>query len=160
MQKTSLIIKVLNVIILVFHWVFVVFYFFKLPNIIPIHFDLDGNVDGYGSKKSIILLPIISTGIFFLLQYMSKNPYAPGLNIPDEMRENPQLTELFLQSLCLLCLLMFVSIDWEITQVAVGKIPPQLFMPIVLLVLMFIMMFVFFYIAKRIKKNKLKNNLS
>ena len=39
-------------------------YWSKLPDTIPIHFDLKGNADGWGSKATIWLLPCIALFIY------------------------------------------------------------------------------------------------
>jgi TRAP-type C4-dicarboxylate transport system permease small subunit len=82
---------------------------------------------------------------------MSNNPYAPGLNIPDEMRENPVLTKLFVQLMSLVCMIIFADISWEAIRIATNKQTDlSMFLPIAL-GLLFVMMFVFFYIAKKMK---------
>lgn len=46
-----------------------------MPSVIPIHFDASGKPDGYGSKSTYLILPVIGTVIFFSLQQLAKYPH-------------------------------------------------------------------------------------
>jgi uncharacterized membrane protein len=45
-----------------------------LPDTIPTHFNLKGEVDGYGNKSEILYLPVLATILVTLLSYLSKYP--------------------------------------------------------------------------------------
>lgn len=155
MKTAAKIILLLNVVILVLHWGFTICFFTDLPEIIPSHFGFDGVADGFSNKKSIWLLPIISTGIFILMKYMSKNPYAPGLNIPDSMRRNKGLTEMFVLTMSFFSVLLFAGIDCSVILGSMGNNEDIGFFPLFILGLMFVVMFLFFWIAHQLDK---KNN--
>ena len=53
-------------------WSYTILNFKKLPEIIPIHFDLEGKPDNYGAKYFIFPLPIIGTLIYFFLSFNIK----------------------------------------------------------------------------------------
>ena len=55
-------------------WWLAIYYFFVLPNIIPVHFSASGKPDSYGSKETIFILPIIGLFIFILLSLLNKYP--------------------------------------------------------------------------------------
>ena len=40
-----------------------------LPNVIPVHFNIKGEIDQYGSKLFILLFPIILTTVLILFKY-------------------------------------------------------------------------------------------
>ena len=65
-------------------WGFSIWIFSKAPDSVPSHFDLQGNVDRYSNKYTLLLLPLLGTIIFFVLNYLSKKPhvlnYAYSLN--------------------------------------------------------------------------------
>jgi len=61
---------------IIFLWGFTIYAYFNLPDRIPTHFNFSGRPDSYGSKISIIVLPIVSTVIFFLLTFLSKYPHV------------------------------------------------------------------------------------
>lgn len=46
-------------------WILIIYFFYVLPDTIPIHFNAMGKVDRYSDKSEIFSLPIISTVIFF-----------------------------------------------------------------------------------------------
>ena len=70
-------------------WVFTIFSYARLPNSIPSHFDMTGNVDGYSSKGIIFMLPIIMTLLFILMSWVIKFPHR--FNYPFEINESNAL---------------------------------------------------------------------
>lgn len=70
-RKTDLAAKLL----LIFIWAFTVYIFFKLPAIIPIHFNAAGKADSYGSKLTLLILPLLATVIYFGLTTLNKYPH-------------------------------------------------------------------------------------
>jgi uncharacterized membrane protein len=43
------------------------------PDLIPIHWNLEGNVDGYGGKfEGLLLLPLIALGLYLLLAFLPR----------------------------------------------------------------------------------------
>ena len=55
-------------------WIMTIGSFDSLPEQIPIHYNGLGEVDNYGKKVSIFILPIIGTCLFLFLTILSKNP--------------------------------------------------------------------------------------
>jgi uncharacterized membrane protein len=62
-------------IVLIATWGFTVYHFNKLPDIIATHFDFNGNPDGFGSKFTIWLLPIIITLVYILIYVLNRYPH-------------------------------------------------------------------------------------
>lgn len=56
-------------------WIMIVFLWRKLPDTIPSHYDLAGNIDGYSSKALILLLPAIMTLSFIGMKIVE---FFPG----------------------------------------------------------------------------------
>ena len=59
-----------------------------LPDEIPTHFGLSGQADAYGSKGSVILLPVISILIYLLMIFVEKFPElwnVPGHVTPENI---------------------------------------------------------------------------
>ncbi|TXF77246.1 DUF1648 domain-containing protein [Chryseobacterium sp.] len=117
MKLLLIIIKILNYLILIFIWGFTVFNFFSLPDIIPTHFGFNGKADAYGSRNSLWMLPVISTVLFLALNYLSKNPHSPLLNIPDSMRDDKKGAEFFVTVMQFFLVLTFASLIHETIQV-------------------------------------------
>jgi len=61
--------------IVLFMWSYTSYHFNALPAIIPIHFDIAGAPDGYGSRNTLWILPAIVTGIVFLFNALAKYPH-------------------------------------------------------------------------------------
>lgn len=47
-----------------------------LPEQIPMHFNSSGEIDDFGSKSNIFLLPVIALGIYTLLTIINKFPHT------------------------------------------------------------------------------------
>ena len=59
----------------------VAIYWSSLPDSIPIHYNLRGEADGYGSRWILWLIPVINFGIFVLAR-QSMNPEWQKYNVP------------------------------------------------------------------------------
>jgi uncharacterized membrane protein len=57
-------------------WGLTLFVFFKLPTIIPTHFNASGKPDGFGNKLTILILPIIATLVYFGLTKLNQHPHT------------------------------------------------------------------------------------
>ena len=62
-------------VFLVVMWGLTVYTFWKLPEIIPVHFNASGQADSYGNKLTLLFLPILATLIYFGLTQLNKYPY-------------------------------------------------------------------------------------
>ena len=94
----------------------------KLPETVPIHFGLDGTADGFGSKNTNWFLAGISSAIFILMMYLSQNPNAPVLNIPENLKKDPAISEFVVSILSVLIMFLFANINYESIQVSLGKV--------------------------------------
>ena len=61
-------------------WISAIFSYFKLPDIIPVHYDGSGLVTDHGNKIMIFILPVVATIIFIGLSFLIKRPHI--LNYP------------------------------------------------------------------------------
>lgn len=66
-------------------WVVVLLKYSTLPERIPTHFNFKNEVDGYGGKDTILLLPIIGSAIYILLSVVNKFPHF--FNYPTTITE-------------------------------------------------------------------------
>lgn len=62
-------------LLIIIWWVKIIFTLSKLPEVIPTHFTLDGEVDGYGSKWILLILPISGTITYIGLSILNKFPH-------------------------------------------------------------------------------------
>lgn len=119
-MKTSGILLIVNTLLLIVIWVFAGVKYAGLPDIIPTHFDIQGNVDGESGKMTIWLLPCIATVIHFLFILKSNNPNSPFVNIPGNFR-NQKNRKLYLFTLQVPIMTLFLDIVVESIRIAEKK---------------------------------------
>lgn len=84
------VLEILNGITLAFLLIYPLLYFWEIPDTIPIHFNLQGEPDGYGSKNGLWILPGMGVFLYLLLGLFRSIPHV--LNIPVEITpENAEL---------------------------------------------------------------------
>ena len=116
MDIVSLLLIVINLAYLISVWN-------TLPEQVPIHFNGKGEVDGWGGRVVIWLLPTISLFLWFGLTIMERVPHL--FNYPIEITEknavfqykNARMMSLFLKVEIIL-ILLYTS--WESVHVAMG----------------------------------------
>ncbi len=57
-------------------WIITAVYYPRLPDVIPIHYNILGEPDNFGSKTNILSLPAVSTAVFFALSVLSRFPHV------------------------------------------------------------------------------------
>ena len=70
-MKKIMSLKSLNIIIPIITTIFAIIMIFYLPETIPSHFNTAGEVDGYGSKYLVLILPA-STWVWWFLSVIEK----------------------------------------------------------------------------------------
>lgn len=111
-----------------------------IPEKIPAHFNGSGEVDRWGSKYEIIILPIIGIFQFVLMSLLEKAPHMH--NYPKRINES-NVEQFYLQSRKLLnvvknlCSIMFAYLIVQIVRVSKGDIQSLGigFLPILLVVM-------------------------
>lgn len=74
--KKDIILDVLGILVLILFWIYIINSYPNLPNIIPIHFNLNGEADGFGSKNFIFLTASIATILYIGLSILIKYPHT------------------------------------------------------------------------------------
>lgn len=113
--------QVIAISLLVLHWTYVAWHFDALPDIIPTHFNHQGEVDGTGTKWSLIAMPIIGTIIYAGLVILSKYPHI--LNYPVEITPENAVRQYkgavrFLRFLAFSLVCVFSIISWQTISIA------------------------------------------
>ena len=121
MKTISFVLKVVSFVVLILIWIFTIVNFKNLPETIPIHYNIDGTPDGFGPKSTIWFETTLTTALFLFLMYVSKKPNFPLLNIPQNIKKKPILTEFIVSILLLIIMLIFADINYENIQNALGK---------------------------------------
>ena len=121
MKQVYFFVKLISFVLLIFIWEYTFISYRELPDIIPIHFGLDGTPDGFSTKKMSWLLPFIATFIFGLLFYLSKNQSSSLLNLPSNIKENKTLSSNIIHFVNLIVMVIFSVITYESINVALEK---------------------------------------
>lgn len=60
---------------LMFNWFYTFIHFNQLPLTIPTHFNIKGEIDNYGSKYTLWILPLVITFVFILFRILYNYPH-------------------------------------------------------------------------------------
>ncbi|WP_303968677.1 DUF1648 domain-containing protein [Sporosarcina ureae] len=148
--------KVLDVLVIALFaaaLVYLLLQWSQLPERIPAHFGADGEVDRYGNRVELLLLPIIGIAMWVGLGILEKYPHMYNyINLrPDNVEIHYRYGVLFMNVIKNISTLLFVFLIWQMTDIALAKIA-TLNMPIfiMILVLLFGSMGIYFYKAMKL----------
>lgn len=105
-------------------WALAVGSYTHLPDIIPVHFNLYGQADGFGPKYLLWILPASGTGLFALMGHLNKKPHLfnyPKPVTPDNALRQYTLATRLMRYLKLAVLLVFVLIVLFVVLPALGQ---------------------------------------
>ena len=156
MKNISFFLKLISFFILIFIWIFTILNYKNLPEIIPVHYDFAGNPDGFGSRKSLFLLNSLMTAIFVFLLYVAKRPNFPRLNIPQNLKDNPIISELVVSVLMVLTICLLGVISYESLLNALGEVTGLSSATHYLLGLLFLFIIGMMIYSWKLSKNKSK----
>ena len=116
---------VLSVLGLLFGFYLLLRFLPMLPDRIPIHYNFTGQIDGWGSKNSLIILPGIAFVIFVVFTILERFPQI--YNFPFPITERNVRTQYVLSRgligwLKFEIVLFFIYIEWKTIQAALGII--------------------------------------
>jgi uncharacterized membrane protein len=114
-------VEVIGLIFLFFFWGFNWFHYSALPDVIPTHFGAGGEPDGFGSKVSILGLPVVGTILYLALSVFSRYPhkmnYSVAITEANAAVQYRIMTRM-LRVLKVFLLLIFWALDYKTIQVA------------------------------------------
>jgi len=149
-------VELLGWLILLALWGLTISHFSTLPDTIPTHFNASGEADGFGSKASIIGLPVIATLLFVGLTVLNRYPHI--FNYPTAITEDNALrlytlATRMLRYLKLVLVLVFGGIEFMTIQHAAGEASGLgvWFLPLTL-VLVFLPLI--YFVVKSVQANK------
>lgn len=117
-------VDLLGWIVLLAMWGWTFTHYSTLPDTIPTHFNASGEADGFGSKASLIALPIIATLLFIGLTVLNRYPHIfnyPTSITQDNALQLYTLATRMLRYLKLVLALVFGGIEFMTIQNATGK---------------------------------------
>ena len=149
-------VDILGWIILLALWALTITNYSSLPDTIPTHFNAAGEADGFGSKVTILSLPVIATLLFIGLTVLNRYPhifnYPTSITQDNALRQYTLATRM-LRYLKLVLVLVFGGIELMTIQHATGKAAGLgvWFLPLTL-VLVFIPLI--YFVVKSVQANK------
>lgn len=148
MNKVIRNIKITSIVALVLTAGVAINRFFTGAEQIIRHWNFKGTVDSYAPKAFILLIPLLSIFLFFLVQYYIKNPYKMSRKSNIKKNEyNLKLLTLYCQVIqFVICISLFY-----LTLASAGYI--MLHIAIIYLIAIFVAIF-FFYIKHKLQHLK------
>lgn len=151
----DMLLEVLGWAVMLVLWVYTIFSYASLPEIIPTHFNGAGVADDFGSKDTIWLLPTIASVIFVGMTILNRYPhifnYPTAITEENALRQYTYATRM-IRFLKLATTLLFAGIAMMIGHTATNGSHnlSTWFLP-VSMGLIFIP--IFFYLFKSLKRN-------
>lgn len=98
-------------------WILAIYFYSNLPSTIATHFNALGQPDDYGSKATILLLPIIGTVLFIGLSILNMFPHI--FNYPKAITEENARSQYTLATKMIRLLKLSVSLifTWIVVQI-------------------------------------------
>lgn len=158
---TDKIIETMGWIGLISVWIFTLLNYSKLPAQIPIHYNLAGEADSFGSKWYIILLPIVATILFLGMTVLNKYPHRfsyPAIITPHNAVSQYTNATRMIRFLKVSIVLIFGLITYETLKYVDGEVNGlgTWSLPLIL-VLVFIPIAYFIVLGARRDSMKLKD---
>ena len=122
----------LSLLVLLGTAVFLVLYWKDIPQKVPMHFNAAGQIDRWGSKAELLILPVIALLLYLLMTVVEQFPGAwnTGVKVTEENRE--RVYALLGHMLSTLKFLIMVMFAWITLWCALAKPLPVWFLPVVL----------------------------
>lgn len=122
----------LSLLVLVGTVVFLAGYWKQIPAEVPMHYNAAGEIDRWGTKAELLILPVIAWLLYGVLTVVEQFPSAwnTGVKVTAENRE--QVYALLGHMLSTLKLLVMVMFAWINLWCALARPLPGWFLPVVL----------------------------
>lgn len=158
LPKTGLekILDIVSLLLIIINFGYLISVWDALPEQVPIHFNGKGEVDGWGGRAVIWLLPTISLFLWCCLTMMERVPHL--FNYPIEITEknavfqykNARMMSLFLK---VEIILLFLYTSWESVHIAKGDEGGFGMAPLPIL-LIFLLGSIAFFVTRSIRNAK------
>ena len=98
MTLTDRVIELIGWLALLTIWALTISSYSNLPDTIPTHYNGAGQIDGFGKKVNILILPLIATAFFVGLTILNKFPhifnYPTKINKDNALRQYTNITKM------------------------------------------------------------------
>ncbi len=110
--------------LVVLTWAWVIYCYPTLPDTIPTHYNAIGEVDGFGSKPTLLILPVLATVLFAGLLLLSRKPRLynyPVSVTPENARKLYKTGSRAIRYIALFIPIIFGIIIYSTIQTARGE---------------------------------------
>lgn len=124
--KNEIAIEIMSVALILISYFLIIAYWNKIPERIPTHFNIAGQVDNWGSKTTLIIMPVISTLMYVLLSVVRRFLHTANYIVPiteENAERQYKLSAEMLSWLKLEIIALSLYTEWLILQIALGKTP-------------------------------------
>ena len=131
-NKIDRIIEIMCLTLLIGVTAYLIFNWGSIPDKIPVHYDWEGNIDRWGNKAELMILPIMSWFLYLLITGLQQIPLAwnTGVKITEENEERVYRTLKYLMET--LKLIMVADLSYMTINSLMGKSLSEWFTMIVL----------------------------
>jgi uncharacterized membrane protein len=139
--------------LLIIAWIISFYSYSLLPDEIPVHFDLTGNITRYGSKATLFAMPALTTVLLIGLSILNKYPHIfnyPYPITPENAEKQYRIATSLIRWLKLSVAGLFLFIEAVMINASRSEtyaLPNWLFLLVMLL--FFVPIIVYFVAAKR-----------
>jgi uncharacterized membrane protein len=113
----DLLIEVLSLALLSYIWIHLFMVYGDLPETVPSHFNAEGKADSFSKKAFLFFIPLLTTGLYLLLFFLSKYPHLHNYTVnitEDNAAKQYRFSVTVLRIVNFLCVLMFAYINFQI----------------------------------------------
>ncbi len=111
-------------VLLILLWLITLIGFFTVPETIPTHYNASGQVDSYGSKTTLFILPAIAFIIFIGITKLNKYPHIFNYTVTitqENAKSQYSVATRMLRILKMVCVLIFFLITLFTWLITLGK---------------------------------------
>ena len=142
-------------LVLVF-FIYVTYWFYRLPDIIPVHINYKGEVDNYSSKIMLYILPMLTLVFNVLFTIVNRYPHSFNYLVkitPDNAARQYSIATRSLRYLKIALTTIFFVITYSLVQLAVSEtFPPiQYLITLVVIIVMLPLVQMFYQSLKNEK---------
>lgn len=134
-KKFNKLFDILNLAIVIIVTLVTIKFWSILPEKIPSHYGLNGNVDAYGSKNTVFIIIPFMIGLYLLFRFVANRPYIGNytVKITPLNRDNQyNLVSKFLRVFCFEILILFTYVQFSTIYLRSIKL---IFIPFILFIL-------------------------
>jgi uncharacterized membrane protein len=102
-------------------WAIVIYSYNNSPDMVPVHFDLAGNVDSYAEKRTVFILPCIATVIFIVMTAINAYPHLfnyPGNITPENAERQYRTSTRLIRFMKFAVPVIFAVLEYQTYRVA------------------------------------------